>query len=200
LRQRGLAHALHGQQAFLPLALKKQALLRAVAQVALVVLPAPGHALAQAQFFQQVLHLARVVAGHGQVVRAQRAGNAVDRPPRLLPPAVSSSSSRAKSSTPASRSARRRQPGHSNHHLRAAHHGGRGQGALGQRAARHTGKAARGPGESTAAARAWRQFCRVYAPPATPGAAQASGPRARAAPPRALSVAGGRREVCFPHS
>ncbi|MNV42721.1 hypothetical protein D3C71_1344060 [compost metagenome] len=71
---------MHGQQAFLPLAVKKQALLRAVAQMALVVLPAASHAAAQAQLFQQILHLARIVTGHGQVVRAQRAGNAAHDP------------------------------------------------------------------------------------------------------------------------
>ena len=78
LGQRGVAHALHGQQAVLPFALEEQALLRAVAQVALVILPAPGHAAAQAQFFEQILHLARIVTRHGQVMRALRAGHAVD--------------------------------------------------------------------------------------------------------------------------
>jgi hypothetical protein len=78
LRQRVFAHAVHGQQAVLPFAVKEQALLRAVAKVALVVLPAARHALAQAEFFEQVLHLGRVVARHGQVVRTQRAGDAVD--------------------------------------------------------------------------------------------------------------------------
>ena len=47
-----------------------------VAPVVAAVLPAPGHALAQAQLLQQILHLGRIVAGHGQVMRAQRAGNA----------------------------------------------------------------------------------------------------------------------------
>ena len=79
LRQRGRAHALHGQQAVLPLAVEEQALLRAVAQVALVVHPAPGHTAAQAQFFQKILHRPRIVARHRQVVRAQRAGDAQHR-------------------------------------------------------------------------------------------------------------------------
>ena len=63
----------------MPLALEEQALLRAVAQVPLVVLPAPRHAAAQAQLFQKVLHRARVVARHRQVVRAQRAIDAQHR-------------------------------------------------------------------------------------------------------------------------
>ena len=69
-------HALHGQQAVLPGALEEQALLRAVAEVALVVLPAARHAPAQAEFLQQVLHLVRIVARHRQVVGAERAGDA----------------------------------------------------------------------------------------------------------------------------
>ena len=77
LRQRGAAHALQRQQTVLPLAVQEQALLRAVAQGAFVVLPAPGHAPAQAQLFQQVLHRAGIVAGQRQVVRAHRAGDAV---------------------------------------------------------------------------------------------------------------------------
>jgi len=44
LAQRGLAHARHGQQTLLPLPLKEQALLRAVAEMALVINPASGHA------------------------------------------------------------------------------------------------------------------------------------------------------------
>ena len=79
LRQGGRAHAVHGQQAFVPVALKEQALLRAVAQMALVVTPAPGHLLAQAQLLQQVLHFPGAVAGQGQVVRPQRAGQARQR-------------------------------------------------------------------------------------------------------------------------
>ena len=47
-----------------------------MAQVALVVHPAAGHALAQPELFEQVLHLVRMFTGHGQVVRAQRAGDA----------------------------------------------------------------------------------------------------------------------------
>ena len=81
---------------------EEQALLRAVAQVALVVFPAAGHAAAQAQFLEQVLHLARVVAGHRQVVRAERAGDALDacrrgccRRPRLPVRAVRSPRCRA---------------------------------------------------------------------------------------------------------
>jgi hypothetical protein len=69
-------HPVHRQQTSLPLVLKVQALLRAVAQVAFIVGPAARHALAQAQFFQQVLHVWRTVAGHRQVVRAQRARQA----------------------------------------------------------------------------------------------------------------------------
>ena len=79
LRQRGRAHALYRQQPVLPLAVEEQALLRAVAQVAFVVHPAPGHAAAQAQFFQKILHRPRIVARHRQVVRAQRAGDAQHR-------------------------------------------------------------------------------------------------------------------------
>ena len=60
------------------MAVDEQALLRAVAQGALVVLPAPGHAAAQAQLFQQFLHRARIVAGQRQVVRAHGAGDAAD--------------------------------------------------------------------------------------------------------------------------
>ena len=67
---------MHRQQAFLPLALKEQPLLRAVAQVALVVFPTATHALAQAEFFEQVLHFARVIAGHRQVVGTEWAGDA----------------------------------------------------------------------------------------------------------------------------
>ena len=79
LRQRGRAHAFHRQQAVLPVAVEEQALLRAVAQVQLVVLPAAGQAAAQAEFLQQVLHMAGVVARHRQVVRAHGAGDAVHR-------------------------------------------------------------------------------------------------------------------------
>ena len=78
LHERAFAHAVHGQQAVLPLAVDEQALLRAVAEGDLVVFPSARHAAAQTEFFEQVLHLARVVAGHGQVVRAERAGDAVD--------------------------------------------------------------------------------------------------------------------------
>ena len=139
LLQRGFAHALHGQQAFLPLALKVQALLRAVAQVAFVVLPAPGHALAQAQFFQQVLHLGRVVARHGQVVRAQRAGHAIHR----TGPAVAAGGvfqlQQGKVVHPGqAQAARRRQPGHAaarDDDLGAPHQRGRGQRPLGQQVA-----------------------------------------------------------------
>ncbi|MGF6350279.1 hypothetical protein QF040_004992 [Variovorax sp. W2I14] len=78
LRQRVDTRAMHGQQAVLPFAVKEKALLRAVAKGALVVFPAARHALAKAQVLQQVLHLARIVTGHRQVVRAERAGDAVD--------------------------------------------------------------------------------------------------------------------------
>ena len=80
LRQRPGADALYRQQAVVPFTLEEEPLLRAVAQVALGVFPAAGHAPPQAQFFQQVLHLVRVVAGHRQIVRAERAGNAFDCP------------------------------------------------------------------------------------------------------------------------
>ena len=79
LRQGAGTHTVHRQQAGLPLALEVQPLLWAVAQVAFVVHPAPGHALAQTQFFQQVLHMRRARAGHGQVVRTQRAGQATQQ-------------------------------------------------------------------------------------------------------------------------
>lgn len=78
LRMRLGAHAVHGQQAFLPFAAEEQPLLRAVAEVALVVFPAARHAPAQAEFLEQVLHFARIVAGRRQVVRAERTGNAAD--------------------------------------------------------------------------------------------------------------------------
>ena len=55
--------------------------------MALVVAPAPGHTLAQAQLFQQVLHLVGVVTGYGQVVCAQRAGDAA----HLAAPGVAAS-------------------------------------------------------------------------------------------------------------
>ena len=48
-----------------------------MAQMALVVLPATSHARAQAQFFQQVLHLGRIIARQGKVVRALWAGQAI---------------------------------------------------------------------------------------------------------------------------
>ena len=124
LRQRGLAHTVHGQQAILPGALKEQALLRAVHQVALVIAPAPGHALAQAQLFQQILHLAGVVAGDGQVVRAQRAGDAA----HLAAPGVATGAvfqlqqHKVFDATLAQRTGRR-QPGHAaagDQHLGAA--------------------------------------------------------------------------------
>ena len=76
LGQRAVGHIVHRQQAFDPFALKEQALLRAEAQVFVFVLPAAGHALAHAQFFEQVLHFGCVIAGHGQVVCAQRAAQA----------------------------------------------------------------------------------------------------------------------------
>ena len=78
LRQRGFAHALHRQQAVLPGTLEEESLLRAVTERGFVVGPAARHAAAQAQFFEQVLHLVRVVAGHRQIVRAERAGDAAD--------------------------------------------------------------------------------------------------------------------------
>ena len=133
LRQRGVAHTVHGQQAFLPLAVKKQPLLRAVAQVAFVVLPAPRHPAAQAQFFEQVLNLARIVAGHGQVVRAQRAGDAVDHAAAAVAPRGVFQLQQRKVVHPRQpQRPRRRQPGHpaaGNDHLRAAHHGRGGQAA-----------------------------------------------------------------------
>ena len=76
LGEGAVRHIVHGQQAFNPFALKEQALLRAEAQVFVLVLPAAGQALAHAQFFEQVLHLGRVIAGYRQVVRAQRAAQA----------------------------------------------------------------------------------------------------------------------------
>ena len=77
LQRRGL-HALHRQQTFLPVAVEEQAFLRAVTERHLVVLPASAHALAQAQFFEKILHLVGVVAGHRQVVCAEWAGNPLD--------------------------------------------------------------------------------------------------------------------------
>ena len=78
LRQRGGSDALHGQQAVLPVAVEEQPLLRAVDQVALVVRPAAGDASGEAELLQQIVHLAGAVAGHRQVVRAERAGDAAD--------------------------------------------------------------------------------------------------------------------------
>ena len=72
-------HVLRGQQAFLPFAMDKKALLRAKAQVLVLVLPAAGQALAHTQFFQQILHLGRAVARYRQVVGAQGAAQALHR-------------------------------------------------------------------------------------------------------------------------
>ena len=71
--------AVGGQQACLPVAIEIQPLLRAVAQVTLVIHPAARHALAHTQVFQQMLQVGVVVAGHGQVVRPHRAGQATQR-------------------------------------------------------------------------------------------------------------------------
>ena len=92
--------------------------------MALVVAPAPGHTLAQAQLFQQVLHFVGVVTGHGQVVRAQRAGDAA----HLAAPGVAASAvfqlqqCKVVDAALAQRTGRR-QPGHtatSDQHLGAA--------------------------------------------------------------------------------
>ena len=113
LRQRCLAHTLQRKEALLPRAFEEQPLLRCVAKMAFVVDPAACHALAQSQLFQQVLHFARIVARHRQVVRASGQAMPPTSPPRLLPPAASSSSSSAKSSMPAlPQRPRRREPGH----------------------------------------------------------------------------------------
>ena len=80
LRQCVGPHALHRQQTRLPFTVEEQALLRAVAQVALVNLPAAHHALTQAQLLQKVLHLGCVIAWHGQVVCAQWASDTPHRP------------------------------------------------------------------------------------------------------------------------
>ena len=134
LRQRGRADAVQRQQTRVPLAAPVQALLRAVAQVALAVtavLPTPGDALAQAEFFQQILHFQRIVTRQRQIVRAQRAGNAVD----LAAPAVAAGlvfdfQQRQVSHPREPQRPRRRQSGHAatgNQHLRAPLHAGRWQ-------------------------------------------------------------------------
>ena len=112
LRLRAGVHAMHRQQAVLPLAVEEQPLLRAVAQRALVVFPAAGHAPAQAQFLEQVLHLARIVAGHRQVVRAERAGDAVDHAAaRIAARAVLELEQREVVDAREAQRARRREPG-----------------------------------------------------------------------------------------
>src|SRR5213076_60154 len=78
LRDRGRPDALHRQQPFLPLAVEEQPLLRAVAQVTLVIAPAPRDAPGQPDLLEEIAHLDGVVAGHRQVVRAERAGDAAD--------------------------------------------------------------------------------------------------------------------------
>lgn len=77
----------------MPLAAEMQALLPAVAQMAFVVAPAADHALAQAQLFQQVMHLVGVVAGQGEVVRTRGQGQAVDLARAAVAAGLSSSSS-----------------------------------------------------------------------------------------------------------
>ena len=67
---------MHGQQAFLPVAVEVQALLRAMTKIALVITPAPSNALTQAQLFQPVQHLWRIIARGRQIVGAQRAWQA----------------------------------------------------------------------------------------------------------------------------
>src|SRR5205085_2129986 len=61
-----------------PAAVEEQALLRAVAQVALFVGPSPCDIFGDADLGEQIAHLGRVVAGHGQVVRRDRARDAAD--------------------------------------------------------------------------------------------------------------------------
>ena len=78
LGQRLRLHALHRKQAVLPLALKKKPLLRAVAQVAFVILPAASDPLAQTEFLQKVLHLGCIVARQRQVVGTQRTGHTAE--------------------------------------------------------------------------------------------------------------------------
>ena len=72
----GVSHVVRGQQAFYPFPLVKKPLLWAKAQVFVLVLPAASHALAYADFFQQVLHFGRIVTRNGQVMRTQRASQA----------------------------------------------------------------------------------------------------------------------------
>jgi hypothetical protein len=74
LRQRPGRHAVHWQQSLVPLSIHVEPLLRAVAQVPLVVNPASRHTLAQAELFQQVLHIRCAVARHRQIMRTQRTG------------------------------------------------------------------------------------------------------------------------------
>ena len=64
------------QQTLVPMARHEQALLRAVAEVAVVVGDAATFAAAQAEFFEQGGHLGGTLAGQRQVVRAERASHA----------------------------------------------------------------------------------------------------------------------------
>ena len=88
LRQCVTPDALQGQQSFLPFAVEKEPLLRAMAQVPLVIDPAATLALTQSKLFQQVLQLCGVIARHGQVVRTQRASNSAHRTAAAVAPGL----------------------------------------------------------------------------------------------------------------
>ena len=126
LLQRALAHALHRQQSFVPAALPVQTLLRAMAEIALVIAPAASEALAHAQLLQPVLHLMGIVAGNGQIVGTQGAGNALDLP-ALAVASHGGLGIEQGCALHASQFQRacRRQPGHAparNHDRRSVHH------------------------------------------------------------------------------
>ncbi|MPM29432.1 hypothetical protein SDC9_75972 [bioreactor metagenome] len=97
-----------------------------MAQAHLVVLPAAIHASAQAQFFQQILHFARIVSGHRQIMRTQRAGHALHHAAAAVAAGrVFQLQQREVVHSTQAQCAGRRQPRHTaarNHHRCAMHH------------------------------------------------------------------------------
>ena len=81
LRQVGLGQALHRQQAVFPAAIAQQSFLRRMDQRGFVVVGrvAAGVALDQAEVGQHLAHVGRFARGQGQVVRARRIVQAVQR-------------------------------------------------------------------------------------------------------------------------
>src|SRR5262249_13108627 len=77
LRDGRSADLVERHETVLPAPAKPQALLRAVHEVALVVFPAAGDTPAQAQFFEEVLHVGRILAGHRKTVGAPGTRDAV---------------------------------------------------------------------------------------------------------------------------